>query len=73
MGKEGVDRINSGRFYVTVVQAVFLFGSEMWVMTPRLEKAVEGFHHQAVRQMAGMGTKCKRNGTWVYPPIGAAL
>ena len=23
--------------------------------------------------MAGMGPKCKLNGTWVYPPIGVAL
>ena len=40
---------------------------------PRLDKYLEGFHHWAVRRMAGMGTKCQCGGTWVYTPIGAAL
>ena len=62
-----------GRFYVAVVQAMLLFGSEAWVMTPRSEKALEGFHHRAVRQMAGMGPKSQWDRTWVYPPIGEAL
>ena len=60
-------------FYVAVVQAVLIFGSKTWVMKPRLEKANEGFHHWAARQTTGMGPKCQRDGTWVYPPSGAAL
>ena len=63
----------TGRFYVAVVQAVLLFGSEMWVLTPQLEKALEGFHHRAERRMAVMGPKRQPDGTWLYPPIGAAL
>ena len=58
---------------MTVVQEVFLFGSKMWVMTPRLEKSLEGFHHQAARQMAGMVPKSQRDGMWAYPTIGSAL
>ena len=58
---------------MAVVQAVLLFGSETWVVNPRLEKALMGFHHWAVRLMADMGPKFQLNGTWVYPPIGAAL
>ena len=61
------------RCYVEVVQAVLLFGFKTWVLTPRLEKDIEGFHHRAVRRMAGMGQKLQRYGTWVYTPIGAAL
>ena len=56
-----------------MVQAVILFGSEMWVITPRLEKALEGFDHRAVRRMSGMVSKRQWYGTWVYPPIGVAL
>ena len=63
----------TGRFYVAVVQEVLLFGYETWVLNPRLEKALEGFHHREARRMAGMGYKRQRDGTWVYPPIGAAL
>ena len=73
LGREGEDRITAGRSYVVVMQAVLLFGSEMWVMTPRLENSFEGFHHRVVRQMAGMGPKLQQYGAWVYPPIGAAL
>ena len=56
-----------------MVQAVLLFVSKTWVLTPWLEKSLEGFHHQATRRMADMGPKRQRCGIWVYPPIGAAL
>ena len=36
MVREGADMRMTGRFYVAVVQAVLLFGSEMWVLTPQL-------------------------------------
>ena len=52
-----MDRRTTGRFYEEAVQAVLLFGSETWVTTPRMEKALEGFHHRVVRRMAGMGPK----------------
>ena len=45
------------RFYVAVVQAVLLFGSETWVMTPCLEKSLMGFHHRLVGRMSVMGPK----------------
>ena len=73
LGREGVDRRKVGRFYVVMVQVVLLFGSETWVLTPRLEKSLEGFHHRAVRRMASMGPKRQRGGTWLYTLIGAAL
>ena len=56
-----------------MVQAVLLFGSKMWVLTPRLEKSLEGCHHRVVRQMADMGPKRQRDGIWVYPPVGVSL
>ena len=52
---------------------MLLFGSKTWVLTHRLEKSLKGFHHRAVRQMAGMGPKHQRDGTLVYPPIGVDL
>ena len=55
---------------MVVMQAVLLFGSKTWVLTPHLEKALEVFHHRAERQMAGIGPKCQQDGTWVYPAIG---
>ena len=58
---------------MALVQVVLLFGYKMWGMTPRLDKAFEGFHHRAVQRMAGMVPKRQQGGTWVYPPIGAVL
>ena len=71
--REGSDRRTPGRFYVAVVQAVLLFGSETWVLTPQLEKPLEGFHHRVVRRMVCMGPKHQRDGTWVYTTIEEAL
>ena len=45
LGSEGADRRMTGRFYVVVVQAVLIFGSDRWVLTPWFEKSLEGFHH----------------------------
>ena len=38
-----------------------------------MEKALGGFHQRVVGQMLGMGPKCQRDDTWVYPPIGEEL
>ena len=73
LGSEGVYRRPVGGVYVVGVQAVLIFGSETWVLTPRLEKYINGFHHRAVRRMAGMGPKRQWYGTWVYIPIGEVL
>ena len=58
---------------MAVVQAKLVFGSETLVLTPRLDKSVEGFHHQAVRWMSSMVPKRQWDGTWVYTPIEADL
>ena len=63
LGREEADRRTAGRFYVAVVQAVLLFGSETWAITPWMDKALKGFHHRAVRQMSGMGSKRQWGGT----------
>ena len=56
LGWEGEYRRTTGMFNVAVVQMVLLFGSETWVLTPHLEKSLEGFHQWAARRMTGMGT-----------------
>ena len=40
---EGADPKVSGHFYKAVVQAVVLFGVETWVLTPRMERALDSF------------------------------
>ena len=52
-GYEGLETRTSGVFYVTVVQPVLIFGSESWVVTPRILRALESLHHQVARQISG--------------------
>ena len=58
---------------MAVLQAVLIFGYETWVLTPRLDKSLEGFHHRAVRRIASMVPKRQQDVTWVYTFIGAVL
>jgi hypothetical protein len=56
-----------GVFYKAVVQAVLLFGSETWKLSPASLKSLEGFHIRAARRMAGMQPTRNPDGTWKYP------
>ena len=73
LGKKGEDRRTAEIFYMSVVKAVLLFGSETWVTEPWMEKALEGFRQRVVQKIVGIGLKGQWGGTWVYPPIGVAL
>ena len=55
-----------------VVQAVLLFGAETWVITPRIEKALESFMHRAARRITGNETRIR--GWWemdIFPSEGS--
>ena len=44
--REGADASTLGRIYVAVVQAVMLYRSETWVMTPHIRRVLGRFHHR---------------------------
>ena len=73
LGREGADKRMAGTLYVALFLEVLLFRSEMWLVTPWMEKTLEGFHQRAVRRIAVMGLERQLIMTWVYPPIGEAL
>ena len=57
-----------GMFYKATVQAVLLFGSETWNLTPSTMKRLEGFHTRAVFRMARVNKpRRKLDGLWAYP------
>ena len=60
--REGADPKVSGHFYEAVSQAVFLFGAETCVLTPRMERAVDSFQHRVVRRLTGRNPR--RWGGW---------
>ena len=56
-----------GLFFKAVVQAVLILGSETWVLTPRMERALGSFQHRVVWRITGR--KTRREGRWGYPPL----
>ena len=53
LGWEGADPKVSGNFYKAVAQAVLLFGEETWVLTQRMEKALDRFQSRVARRLTG--------------------
>ena len=43
LSREGVDPKVSWAFYISVTQAFLFFGSETWVLTAKMEKALDSF------------------------------
>ena len=64
---EGEDILTPGRFYLAVVQAILIFGSEMWVVTPHTGRALEGFHHKVARQIMGKHPWVQDYESWKDP------
>ena len=67
-GREGV-----GKIFKAVVQAVFLFGAETWVLTLRMERAMDIFQHGAARRLTGRKPRISGDGSWAYPPMKEAM
>ena len=63
LGWEGADTQTSGRFYTTVVQSIPLFRPEMWVVTPRIKRILEGFRHMVARQILSNMPRLRTEGT----------
>ena len=59
----------SGHFYKAVAQTVLLFRSEMWMLTPRMERALYIFHHRVALRITGRQPQRGGNGSWYYPPL----
>ena len=51
------------------MQAVFIFGVEMWVLTPRMEWALSTFHHIVARRLTRMHPSQRGEGKWGYSPL----
>ena len=67
LGREGVDAKVSRAFNIAVTQAVFLFGSETWVLTAQMEKALDIFQSRFARKIMGRQPRRRKDGSWVYP------
>jgi len=70
--RDGANHRCMAMFYKAVVQSVLLFGSETWVISDRMMKALRGFHHRAARRITGMMPH-RVGGEWVYPATSDVL
>ena len=73
LSREGANAGTMAYFYKAVVQAVLLYGSESWVMTQKMWKAVDSFHSSCARYIAGDHIRQRPNGEWVLPPTARVL
>ena len=51
-------------FYKEIVQLVFLYGSNSWVVKGDMLKLLEGFHHWSDIRIKGMIVQCTVSGDW---------
>ena len=72
LSREGADKRVSGTFFKAVVQQVLLFGAETWVLTPRIERALESFMHGDARRITGRQPRRGWDGKWYYPSLAGA-
>ena len=64
LGWEGADPKVSRTFYTVVDQAVLLFGAETWVLTTRMEKALDSFQSRVARRITGRQPRQNKDGSW---------
>ena len=73
LSREGANKRVSGNFFKAVVQQVLLFGAETWVVTPRMEHALDSFIHGEARRITGRQPRSGWDGTWFYPSLEGAM
>ena len=51
LSRERADPKVSTSFYKAVAQEVLLFGAKVWVLTPRMGRALDSFQHRVARRI----------------------
>ena len=67
--REGSDAQTLGQIYLVVVQSLLIYGSDTWVLTPRMKRVLGGFHHRVDLRLTGRQPWKGRDRGWVYPPM----
>ena len=65
--QEGANAQCMAKFYLTVVQAVLLYGADSWTISQRNERKLVSFHRRAVRYLTNTHIRKLDNGKWVHP------
>ena len=64
---EGANAKCMSKFYMTIVQAVLLYGADTWVIKKQDMDRLRSFHKRALRYMTGEHIRQKGDNTWEYP------
>ena len=73
LGREGADLKVSQIFYTAVAQQVLLFRAETWVLTRKMESALDAFQGSVAGRITGRQTHWEREGRWFYPSLVGAM
>ena len=65
LSREGAYSQTSGKIYLAVAKLVIMYGSEKCVLTPRMKRVLDGFHHRVDRRLTGRQPMMGRYGGWV--------
>ena len=63
----------SQTFYIAVTYQVLLFGAETWVLTKKMESALDAFQGRVARKLTGRQLCHGRDGRWFYPSLAGAM
>ena len=64
---EGANAKVMAKFYITIVQAVLLYGADTWVVTKRDMTRLNSFHKRVVRYLTGKHIRKHDEANWEYP------
>jgi hypothetical protein len=68
LSSNGADSKTMAHFYLAMVQAKLLYGSETWVLSRCLLDRLEHFHTRSACYIAHRHIHCLPYNTWEYPP-----
>jgi len=71
--RDGANAHTMAHFYLAVVQAKLLFGSETWVLTKRTLERLERFHARCARCIAHRPIRRLSDGSWECPHTNEVL
>ena len=60
-------------FYMAVTQQVLLFWAESWVLTGKMEAALDAFQGRVARTLTGRTPRRGRDGKWTCLPLAGAF
>ena len=63
----------SRSFYTAVTQQGFLFGAESWVLTKKMESALDAFQGRVARRLTGRQPHRGMEIEWYYSSLAGAL